>query len=98
MLTRCCYIKDHKRNFVFIPGCMGGAAVGPHGCTCLNTDETIRQMETKIEHLEAKIGMLIEVVKEVTEGKDPIAMAIDLRTKKAQARQFSDRVSRGLPP
>ncbi len=31
---RCRYIHDKVAGRVFIPGCMGAAALGPHACTC----------------------------------------------------------------
>ena len=63
-MERCCYIKDHRGRFVFIPGCMGAAAEGPKNCTCLDTEQRIEALERKMEHTMAEVRLFIEWLNE----------------------------------
>lgn len=54
MSDRCYYIK-HGKEWVFIPGCMGGAALGPTHCTCLSIEEKLNAAIKRLEILSTRI-------------------------------------------
>lgn len=72
-LMGCHYITDKEAGRVFIPGCMGAAALGRHRCTCYNGRGKYKLTpEEKIKELEGQVKQLEEKIKTLENGKAPL--------------------------
>lgn len=47
--------KNEPDEWLFIPGCMGAAASGPHACTCMTTDQKVDAMERRYANIDARL-------------------------------------------
>ncbi len=56
-MAKCRTIK-HDGEKIFIPGCMGGAHDGQHGCTCYpysHQKETVSSLQQRLAHHENEV-------------------------------------------
>lgn len=95
MIDYCHYVRAGKKGtkdeWAFIPSCMGGAAIGPHACTCMSIEERLKRLEDqvlpRVDELSRTVATLERFLEEQFEsdGSKPIIVEFD-----AQAARFRE--------
>ncbi len=105
MIEYCHYIKvksgtkGKKDEWVYIPGCDGGAMAGPHACTCTSIEERVKKLEEyyvpRIKELSQTVAALENFLEQQfpRDGAEPLIIEFDAL--KAATRETERRIARG---